>query len=338
MWGLSKLLLPLPRRWGIPDVHWVEHWWMIDECGPDGAKAASFWTNLWEGTWGPRRLRSVLGVAGRAWEAHANREGLATRDLRIAPSHVCFVSNYMAQLHREAGFAFPSSEVIHGGVPTAKFRATVRARAEADPLQLLYAGQISADRGLHTIVEALGRLDPDQRSRMMLRVAGQGPPDYLIRVRTLVDRLGLTDRVAFLGKVSHDQMPALYRQHDVLVFSSSRPEGLPLTMIEAMLSGCAVVTTGSGGAREVADMAQLPTFPANDAASLAGWLGRFLRDAGEVHRIAAHGQQVALRHFGFDRMVDRFVESLATLHAEHARRVSIPLASRGRAERSVTAQ
>jgi glycosyltransferase involved in cell wall biosynthesis len=112
-------------------------------------------------------------------------------------------------------------------------------------------------------------------------------------------------------------MPALYKQHDVLVFPSIRQEGLPLTMVEAMLAGCAVVTTGSGGAMEIATAADLPLFPKGDSAALARILTRLVTDRAEVTRIATCGQDVAVREFSLDRMLERWMATLRRLH-EHA--------------------
>jgi glycogen synthase len=310
LYGLSKLLPTLPRRWGIPDVHWIEHWWMIEEYGRDGDRPAAFWASVWDGQWGPRPLRPLLRAFGRRWEARIARENLATRDFALAPTHICFVSDFMAQIHRNAGFEFPSSEVIYGGVPPEMFYQPVRKRADSERLRLLYAGQISADRGLHTVVEALSQMGGDLRSRVTLDVAGDGPVDYVARVKAQVEGAGLTNCVAFVGKQSHAQMPALYRQHDVLVFASARREGLPLTMVEAMLSGCAVLTTEAGGAREVAALARLPTFSEHDADGLRHALARLVIDREEVHRIASRAQQVALAELGVDRMMRRFTTTL----------------------------
>ena len=329
MYGLSKLLLPLPGRWGIPDVHWIEHWWMLDELGRQGDKPRAFWAQVWEGRWGPDRLRPLLRAGGSLWEGRARRAGLETRDFAAPPRHVCFVSEYMARLHEEAGLELPSSEVIHGGVPTTRFYAPARPGRDAEPLRLLYAGQLSADRGLHTIVEALSRVEPVLRARLTLRVAGHGPDDYVARVRSQVERQGLADLVSFTGKIPHEQMPALYREHDVLVFASARPEGLPLTMVEAMLSGCAVLTTGAGGAREIAELARLPTFPANDPASLAGLLAGLVTDRAEVYRVASEGQRVALDEFSMERMMGRFTGALKRLAGQPLPSTAAALASRG---------
>lgn len=307
MYGLSKSLLPLPPVWGIPDVHWIEHWWMIREYGPTGEHPSAFWAKLWDGEWGPQGLRSLLRLAGREWERRTARKGIPTREFKNSPRHVCFVSQYMRELHRAAGFEFPSSEIIYGGVPRKVFYEPIDTRRyKAERLRLLYAGQITQDRALHTVIEALGRLDPLVRSRLNFSVAGgNGPPDYLEHIMTKVAQLHLGDCVKFLGKIAHEEMPRIYKCSDVLVFPSIRDEGLPLTMVEAMLAGCAVITTGSGGAMEVANLAGLPLFPKEDSRALTELLTRLVCGRAWVREIATHGQQVALQEFTSDRMVQK---------------------------------
>jgi glycogen(starch) synthase len=315
MYGLSKTLLPIPSLRGIPDVYWIEHYWMIDEYGSEGEIASRFWVDLWEGNWGPEACRPFLRLMGRWWERSIKREGIPTRKFSNHPRHVCFVSEYMRTLYRKAGFDFRSSEIIYGGVPTDEFYEPIRVqRHESEILRILYVGQISPDRGLHTVIDALGSMDPISRSRLTLNVVGQGPSEYVSRVKRRVDESGLTDRVSFLGKLPHEQMPKIYKQHDVLVFPSTRPEGLPLTMVEAMLAGCAVLTTGSGGAMEVAIKADLPLFVKNDSAALSQLLMRFAIHRTELVRIASRGQEVVLREFSFGRMIDRWKGTLQRLY------------------------
>ena len=314
MYGLSKLLLPLPQRWGIPDVHWIEHWWMIEDFSREGETPADFWSALWDGRWGPRAARPVFRLIGRGWEWRVEREGIPTRDFPNRPTHVCFVSEHMRTLHREAGLTFPSSEVIHGGVPVRQFHQPLAATASiGDRLRILYVGQMTPDRGLHTVIEALRDLDSGSRSRIALRIAGTGQVEYEKRVRAQVEALRLGEWVTFLGKVPHGDMPRLYKEHDLLVFPSMRDEGLPLTMVEAMLAGCAVVTTGSGGAMEVATAADLPLFPKGDAAALSRILASMVTHPEQVREIALRGQNVAVRDFSFDRMMERWLATLGRI-------------------------
>lgn len=332
MYGLSKLLLPLPSRRGIPDVHWIEHWWMISEYSRRGEDPAAFWSALWQGSWGPRVVRPILRLIGREWERRVERDGIQTHDFSNRPTHVCFVSEHMRALHEEAGLEFPSSEVIHGGVPVEQFYQPLRATpAIADRLRILYVGQMTPDRGLHTVIEALAQLDYGSRSRIVLSVAGGGQEEYERQVKAQVEALRLTERVTFLGRVPHGDMPGLYERHDLLVFPSMRDEGLPLTMVEAMLAGCAVVTTGSGGAMEVAIAADLPLFPKGDAAALSRILAVMVADHETVLEIASRGQKAALREFTFDRMMERWLATLGRIHQDA---LATPRAGRARPGRA----
>jgi len=81
-----------------------------------------------------------------------------------------------------------------------------------------------------------------------------------------------------------------------------------------MLAGCAVLTTGSGGALEIATPADLPLFPKGDSVALSRLLARLVTHPEEVSRIAARGQEVALRDFSFDRRMKRWMTTLRQLH------------------------
>jgi glycogen synthase len=315
MYGLSKMLLPLPSARGIPDVHWIEHWWMIEDFGRGQADPSAFWTMLWDGGWGPPALRPLLRLIGRGWEWRTAQRGLPTRTFPNRPRHVCFVSEHLRMLHRAAGLEFASSEVIHGGVPPEAFYEAVAIRRR-DParLRVLYAGQITRDRGLHTVIEALGLIDPLTRGKVVLSVVGTGPSEYLEHIKARVEELRLRDCVTFQGKMPHEQMPRIYKANDVLVFPSIRDEGLPLTIVEAMLAGCAVVTTGSGGAMEVATAAALPLFPKEDAVALSRIVARLASDPDEVTRIATRGQSSAMSDFSLDRTMERWLATLQRLH------------------------
>ncbi|MFW6088550.1 MAG: glycosyltransferase family 4 protein [Gemmatimonadota bacterium] len=302
--GLSKTLLPLPARLGIPDVHWIEHPWMIGEYGVDGELEEAFWNRLWKAEWGPEGSRRVLRRLLRRVEAMVRRRGLPTRRFPNEPTYACFVSHYLRDLYREAGIDFASSQVIYGGVDAERFYLPLteeRWSATDAPLRVLYASQITPNRGLHTVLKALAGLDSGHRVR--LSVAGGGPPAYVEEQRQRVRDLGLEGVVEFLGRLPHDEMPALHAGHDLLVLPTTRPEGLPLTMVEAMLTGCAIVTTGAGGGREVAELADLPMFAEHDADGLRHHLVRLLEDRSELRRIGTRGQAVALEHFTFDAMM-----------------------------------
>jgi glycosyltransferase involved in cell wall biosynthesis len=249
------------------------------------------------------------------WKESLARQGIVTTAVSFSPSHVCFVSNFMRLEFENEGIQFPSSEVIYGGVSVAKFfHRRKKLQRSAQPIRFLYAGQIDPQRGLHTAIEALNLLSEEARSFATLTVAGDCfNSNYQLRISQQVQVLGLSDRVIFVGKKSYEDMPELYRSHDVLIAPSLRREGLPLSMAEAMLSGCAVVTTGSGGAMEIARLADLPLFPKEDAPALAQILEGLIHNPHALDRIARRGQEVALREFSSDLMVQRLCTTFQNL-------------------------
>jgi glycosyltransferase involved in cell wall biosynthesis len=81
-------------------------------------------------------------------------------------------------------------------------------------------------------------------------------------------------------------------------------------MAEAMVAGCAVLTTGSGGAQEIADLAQLPLFPKGDSQALALLLERMIQHPEFVRETALRGQEVAFQHLTLEGMIDRWERTL----------------------------
>jgi len=319
MFGLTKLMLPIPHRLGIPTVHAIDDNWLIQEFGAGGAIASAFWNGVWDGDWGPPVLRPLLRLLGRRWEARTAREGIPTRQSASGPGHACFLSWYLLRLHEEAGIACSSAEVIHGGVQVDRFYGARPFEPDhAQPVRILYAGQVTPDRGLHTLIAAITYLAPEIQSQVRLTVAGGGQDEYVSKVKEQVRSAGLADRISFMGKVLHAELPAVYKSHDLFVFASSRQEGFGFVMVEAMLAGCAVLTTGSGGSQEIARAADLPQFPAGDARALSHLLAAQVTDRAGLHRIAVKGQAVALREFTFDRMMEKWNASLRRFPASRS--------------------
>jgi glycosyltransferase involved in cell wall biosynthesis len=95
-----------------------------------------------------------------------------------------------------------------------------------------------------------------------------------------------------------------------MLFTSTRQEWQGFTMVEALLAGCAVVTTGSGGAMEVATLARLPVFPKDDPVALGALLAPLVMDRRAVREIAAHGQKVAMQEFDAEHMINKLESTL----------------------------
>ncbi|HEV7233444.1 MAG TPA: glycosyltransferase [Sphingorhabdus sp.] len=108
---------------------------------------------------------------------------------------------------------------------------------------ILSVGALIPRKNQHLLIAALPEL-PDA----MLMLAGQGEceSDY----RALAQRLGVADRVSFLGNVPHDDLPALFAAADVMALVSES-EGLANAWVEALACGTPIVASDVGGIREL---------------------------------------------------------------------------------------
>jgi phosphatidylinositol alpha-1,6-mannosyltransferase len=125
----------------------------------------------------------------------------------------------------------------------------------------------------------------------------------------LAHKLGVADRVRFLGEVSERDLPALYNLASVYVGPSRRAErlgveGFGISLVEASACGLPVVAGQSGGIPDaVRDGETGFLIPPEDPAAIAGAVSRLLGDAELAGRIGAAGRRAVETHYNWDRVV-----------------------------------
>jgi glycosyltransferase involved in cell wall biosynthesis len=162
-------------------------------------------------------------------------------------------------------------------------------------------------------VAIVGRLTAIKQHELFLRVAREvaarqpsavfvivGDGERRTELEALTRELGLEERVRFLGW--RQDLETIYGATDVCVLTS-RNEGTPVAVIEALAAGVPVVSTDVGGVRDVVNDPQLGAIaPDNDVAGLAAQVLDALPPAMRTpERIAARRASVTAR-YAFDRL------------------------------------
>jgi glycosyltransferase involved in cell wall biosynthesis len=189
------------------------------------------------------------------------------------------------------------------------------ARSELDRAEgkiVLFAGTLSRTKGVDDLVQAVPKIairHPD----VTLVLVGSGPLGT--RLRQLARQLGVANKVLFVGRTSHDEMPRHMASADVLVLPSLN-EGLPRVILEAMASGLPVVATSVGGVPELVEDGRTGLLvPPADHAALADAICRVLDDPKKAQAWGQAGREVVERQHEREaniREYARLVESVAS--------------------------
>lgn len=155
-------------------------------------------------------------------------------------------------------------------------------------------------KGQHVLLEALARL-PDVRG-VIAGTALFEEDAYAQELQSTVERLGLADRIGFLGH--RDDIPDLMRAVDIVIHPSIAPEPFGLTVVEGMLACSPVIGTAAGAIPEILDRGQAGWLVApDDAVALSGAISEIFASTEEVERRVAHARRRAETHYSAERMV-----------------------------------
>ncbi len=128
-----------------------------------------------------------------------------------------------------------------------EFRRSRLAAGARHTLALLAVGRLHAVKDHAFLVRACARLC-DCGLDFECAIAGEGPERK--RLELLIRQKGLQDRFVLLGHVERQQIDSLYRRADVVVLTS-RSEGIPLVLMEAMARGKIVLAPAITGIPEI---------------------------------------------------------------------------------------
>jgi len=117
-------------------------------------------------------------------------------------------------------------------------------------LRALSVGVMQYHKGFQDLILAVKEVSADGWP-LDVTMVGDGP--YCSKLLKLAERLGLSDRIKFVGRVSPDELRGLYDWCDVVVVPTITPEPFGRVAVEAMSRGRPVIGTATGGLSEIID-------------------------------------------------------------------------------------
>jgi glycosyltransferase involved in cell wall biosynthesis len=237
----------------------------------------------------------IFTVHGWAFAAHSGFTSTlycwADRAVRpLTTVTVCVSENERAAGVAAGTCGAQDTVVIPNAVP---LDGVPRARHDRETPVLASVGRLKAPKDFATLLRALAGL-PDAAFEAV--IAGEGPDRPTLEAE--IERLGIGDRVRLLG--DRRDVPKLLGAADVFVLSS-RSEGSPVSVLEAMVAGLPVVASRVGGVAELVEEGNtgLLVAPGNPE-ELTAALERVLADRELRRRLGAAGRARVEQHFDLE--------------------------------------
>ena len=231
---------------------------------------------------------------------------LLRRNLKAATS-IASTSECMARQVRRF-HDHPSIHVTPFGVDVDAFRPAT-GRRDAAGLVIGTVKTLTRNYGVDTLIEAFARLvfRSDAATGLRLEIAGDGPERGALEA--LCRRLGVAERVRFLGFVAHSEVPALLRRMDIFV-ALSHEESFGVAVVEASACGLPVVVSDAEGLSEVVQNGVTGcVVPRGDAEQAANALHAIVTSPDLGRRLGAAGRTRVLERYSWDRSLDCMIDA-----------------------------
>ncbi|HEU4684693.1 MAG TPA: glycosyltransferase [Nitrospira sp.] len=156
-------------------------------------------------------------------------------------------------------------------------------------------------KGHEYFIEA-ARIIAAKRTDVTFVIVGEGPEAP--RIRELIGRLGLQQRIRMLGY--REDLLNVFRSLDVFAIPSVEGDTIPQVLMQALAVGIPVVSTTVGSIPDVVIDGQTGfVVPPRDGAALAERILRLLDDAALRSRLGEAGRALVVRDYSIEKMLDR---------------------------------
>lgn len=209
-------------------------------------------------------------------------------------------------------------EVVPMGVSSKDFSpdkrdASYREKFGIGNKVILYVGRLSEKKGVKYLVDSLPKV-LGVFPTCVLVIVGSGELEGDLKAQA--GRLGLNDKVFFVGGVPNRELPAYYASSDVFVGPSIRAqggdtEGFGLTFVEAAMSGCFIIGSDVGGIGEIIEEGKTGFHvPEKDSRAIAEKILYVLNNPEEAKQMAEQGRRKCIEAFDWGTISEQYAKIL----------------------------
>ena len=268
-------------------------------------KGSTFRKNLYQRKIKKAGKKAIVHIHGAEYLVFYDRLGrrrkkIVDRFIRQADLVLALSDSWKREL--EARFHIDTCRVLNNGVDTAQFRSAATDMSKYHN-SFLMLGRLGERKGAYDLVDALElalRRNPD----LTVCMAGDGDVE---QIRSLAAQKGLQRQIRVPGWIGREEKLDCLKQAAVLILPSYH-EGLPVSILEGMAAGKAIISTAVGAIPEVVTEENGILVEPGDTDALAEAMLRCSSDVKMLEAMSQNNLEKAKHTFSIRRMHERLAE------------------------------
>lgn len=180
-----------------------------------------------------------------------------------------------------------------------------------DLIQLLSVSRLHPIKDYETILKALRIVVDKSKSKIKYKIVGDGP-NYN-KIKSLINTLKLAEYVDLVGKTA--KVEYLYENADLFIHSS-KSEGCPNVVLEAMACGVPVLATNTGGTPEIINHNTGRLFEYKDVANLANMILELIENETLRDELVINAHNYILKNHTYKNLANKFISILKIIENE----------------------
>jgi glycosyltransferase involved in cell wall biosynthesis len=207
-------------------------------------------------------------------------------------------------------FILPHGLTIQPTIPHARQRLRQHLNLPADEPIILFLSRLHPKKGLDYLIPALAQII-DRRFTFVL--AGDGSPEYVAELQTLITANNIQDRTQCPGFVT-GELKNLFLQGSDLFVLTSYSENFGVSVLEALAAGLPAVVTPGVALSDLVREQQLGYIPELDVLSISASIQKALEQPTTAKSMGDKARRFVLENYGWDSIASK----LGTIYQQQA--------------------
>jgi len=201
-------------------------------------------------------------------------------------------------------------KVIKNGVDLRKFHPS--AEKKKNKIIILSVARICRTKNQLFSLKAIKYVVKNNKNIKFILIGQAEEPIYLNKIKEFIKNENLQNNVEVVGAVDNNIIPDYYRASDIFL-SSSTAEGLPLTVLEAMASGCCILLSDIPPHKEISKNDEIIFFKSNDIQDLIKKLSLIIKNKELLNSLKKKAFQTAQKFYSWEQVAKNNIEVYRSL-------------------------